>query len=326
MRAAVITRPGGPEVLEIRDVEAPVIDDDQLLVRVRASGLNRADIHQRNGGYPAPPGSPADIPGLEYAGEVVELGKHVHDFAIGDRVFGIAGGGAHAELIAVHARTAARAPSRLSWTDAGAVPEAFITAHDALVTQAHLTRGERVLIHAVGSGVGLAAVQVARAVGAIPFGTSRTADKIDRALPYGLERGGELRDAKALSELARDWAPGGFDVVLDLVGGAYTPASIDLLATRGRLMLVGLVAGATATFDLRRVLSRRVSVIGTVLRARSVDEKAAATAAFIRDLGGLFERGSLRPVVDREFSLDRIADAHRRMESNESFGKVLIVP
>jgi len=114
--------------------------------------------------------------------------------------------------------------------------------------------------------------------------------------------------------------------VLDLVGGTYTPASIDLLATRGRLMLVGLVAGATATFDLRRVLSRRVSVIGTVLRARSVDEKAAATAAFIRDLGGLFERGSLRPVVDREFSLDRIADAHRRMESNESFGKVLIVP
>jgi len=326
MRAAVITRFGGPEVLEIRDVEAPVIDDDQLLVRVRASGLNRADIHQRNGGYPAPPGSPADIPGLEYAGEVVELGKDVRDFAIGDRVFGIAGGGAHAELIAVHARTAARAPSRLSWTDAGAVPEAFITAHDALVTQAHLTRGERVLIHAVGSGVGLAAVQVARAVGAIPFGTSRTADKINRALPYGLERGGELRDAKALSELARNWAPGGFDVVLDLVGGAYTPASIDLLATRGRLMLVGLVAGATATFDLRRVLSRRVSVIGTVLRARSVDEKAAATAAFIRDLGGLFERGSLRPVVDREFSLDRIADAHRRMESNESFGKVLIVP
>jgi putative PIG3 family NAD(P)H quinone oxidoreductase len=326
MRAAVITRPGGPEVLQIRDVEAPVIDDDQLLVRVRASGLNRADIHQRNGGYPAPPGSPADIPGLEYAGEVVELGKDVRDFAIGDRVFGIAGGGAHAELIAVHARAAARVPSRLSWTDAGAVPEAFITAHDALATQAHLARGERVLIHAVGSGVGLAAVQVARAVGAIPFGTSRTAAKIDRALPYGLERGGEVRDAKALSELARDWAPDGFDVVLDLVGGAYTPASIDLLATRGRLMLVGLVAGATATFDLRRILSRRVSVTGTVLRARSVDEKAAATAAFIRDLGGLFEGGFLRPVVDRQFPLDRIADAHRRMESNVSFGKILIVP
>ena len=326
MRAAVITRPGGPEVLQIREVDTPALDLDGLLVRVRASGLNRADIHQRNGGYPAPPGSPADIPGLEYAGEVIAVGDDVRDFAVGDRVFGIAGGGAHAEVIAVHARAAARVPSSLSWTDAGAVPEAFITAHDALVTQARLARGERVLIHAVGSGVGLAAVQVVRMMGAIPFGTSRTADKIDRALPYGLERGAELRDATRLTDLAREWAPRGFDVVLDLVGGAYTPASVDTLATRGRLMLVGLVAGGTATFDLRRILSRRASIVGTVLRARTVDEKAAATSAFIRDLGPAFESGALRAVVDREFSLDDIADAHRRMESNESFGKVLILP
>ena len=326
MRAAVITRPGGPEVLEIHEVDPPEVYADGLLVRVRASGLNRADIHQRKGGYPAPPGSPADIPGLEYAGEVVAIGADVRGYAIGDRVFGIAGGGAHAELIAVHARTVARVPSILSWTDAGAVPEAFITAHDALVVQARLTHGERVLIHAVGSGVGLAAVQVARAVGAIPFGTSRTGDKIHRAMPYGLEHGAEVRDPRELSELARAWAPNGFDVILDLVGGGYTPASIDTLATRGRLMLVGLVAGASATFDLRRILSRRASVTGTVLRARSIDEKAAATFAFIRDLGPLFERGALRAVVDQEFPLDRIADAHRRMESNESFGKVLIVP
>lgn len=326
MRAAVITRPGGPEVLEIRTVDDPTIADDELLVRVRASGLNRADIHQRKGGYPAPPGSPADIPGLEYAGEVAKIGASVHDFTIGDRVFGIAGGGAHAELIAVHARAAARVPSTLSWSDAGAVPEAFITAHDALVTQAKLVAGERVLIHAVGSGVGLAAVQVARAVGAVPFGTSRTADKIERALPYGLEHGSVLRDPQDLADLAREWAPRGFHVVLDLVGGAYTPASIDTLATRGRLMLVGLVAGASATFDLRRILSRRVSLTGTVLRARSVGEKAAATTAFIRDLGPLFERGALRAVVDSAFPLDEIADAHRRMESNESFGKVLIIP
>ena len=326
MRAAVITRPGGPEVLEIREVDPPRVDDDGLLVRVRASGLNRADIHQRNGGYPAPPGSPRDIPGLEYAGEVVEIGRNVRDFAIGDRVFGIAGGGAHAELVAVHARATAHIPVTLSWTDAGAIPEAFITAHDALVTQAKLTRGERVLIHAVGSGVGLAAVQVARAVGAIPFGTSRTADKIDRAFPYGLERGAQLREPAGLAELAREWAPAGFDAVLDLVGGPYTPASIETLALRGRLILVGLVAGASATFDLRRILSRRVALIGTVLRARSVDEKAAATSAFIHDLGPAFEAGQLRAAVDREFPLDRIADAHRRMESNETFGKVLILP
>jgi len=326
MRAAVITRPGGPEVLEIRDVDTPVIDDDGLLVRVRASGINRADIHQRNGGYPAPPGSPADIPGLEYAGEVAEVGPAVHGFAVGDRVYGIAGGGAHAELLAVHARTVARVPASLSWTDAGAIPEAFITAHDAMISQARLSPGERVLIHAVGSGVGLAAVQVARAFGAIPFGTSRTSDKIERAMPFGLEAGAELRDATGLADLARTWAPNGFDVVLDLVGGAYTPASVATLSTRGRLMLVGLVAGASATFDMRRILSKRASIIGTVLRARTTDEKAAATAAFDRDLGGRIADGTLRPVVDRVFRLDEIGDAHRRVESNESFGKVLVVP
>jgi putative PIG3 family NAD(P)H quinone oxidoreductase len=326
MRAAIITRPGGPEVLEIRDVDTPHVGSDDLLVRVRASGLNRADIHQRKGGYPAPPGSPADIPGLEYAGEVADVGANVRGFSVGDRVFGIAGGGAHAELLAIPARTAARAPSSLSWTDAGAIPEAFITAHDALVTQGRLSHGERVLIHAVGSGVGLAAVQVARAVGAIPFGTSRTSDKIERAMAYGLEQGVVLSDAGALASIAEGWAPGGFNVVLDLVGGAYTPASIATLATRGRLMLVGLVAGATASFDLRRILSRRITLTGTVLRARSTDEKAAATDAFSRDLRSALESGSVRAVVDRVFPLADIADAHRRMESNETFGKVVIVP
>ena len=326
MRAVIITRPGGPEVLEIREVDPPQIGPTDLLVRVRASGLNRADIYQRKGAYPAPPGSPPDIPGLEYAGEVARVGSDVRDFAVGDRVLGIAGGGAHAELLAIPARTAARLPASLSWEDAGAVPEAFITAHDALVTQAHLAAGERVLINAVGSGVGLAAVQIARAVGAVPFGTSRTPDKIERAMPFGLERGGVVRDPNELAPTAQEWAPEGFNVVLDLVGGGYTPASTALLGMRGRLMLVGLVSGATATFDLRRVLSRRITISGTVLRARSVEEKAAATQAFARDLLARFESGSLQAVVDRVFPLAQIADAHRRIESNESFGKVVVVP
>ena len=324
MRAAVITRPGGPEVLEIREVDQPSIDADGVLVRVRASAINRADILQRMGGYPAPPGWPRDIPGMEYAGEVAAVGSNVSEFRPGDRVYGIAGGGAHAEYIGVPSSTVARIPSTLSWTDAGAIPEAYITAHDALITQAQLGPGQRVLIHAVGSGVGLAAVQVARAVGAIPFGTSRTPDKIDRAMPHGLERGAVIRDPSELVPAARDWAPSGFDVVLDLVGGAYTPASLELIALRGRLMLVGLVAGASATLDLRRILSRRASVIGTVLRARSTAEKAEVTAAFSRDLSSLFETGTLRAVVDAVFPLDALGDAHRRMESNASFGKVVI--
>ena len=326
MRAAVITRPGGPEVIEIRDVETPVAGKDDVLIRVRASGLNRADIHQRKGGYPAPPGSPADIPGLEYAGEVVDVGANVTDFKSGDRVWGIVGGGAHAELLVAPATTVARAPAHIAWQDAGAIPEAFITAHDALVSQASLTRGERVLIHAVGSGVGLAAIQVCRAVGAIPFGTSRTADKIERAHLLGLEQGAALQDATELADHARTWAPSGFDVVLDLVGGAYTPASIETMAVRGRLMLVGLVAGSTATFDMRRILSRRIRFVGTVLRARSIPEKADATAAFDRDLGASFKDGTLKATVDTVFPLDSIADAHRRMESNDSFGKIVIVP
>ena len=326
MRAAVITRPGGPEVLEIRDVESPKSGADDVLVRVRASGLNRADIHQRRGGYPAPAGSPPDIPGLEFAGEVVEVGSNVAGYLVGDRVFGIAGGGAHAELIVVPAKTAAPVPEGLSWTDAGAVPEAFVTAHDALVTQARVRAGDHVLIHAVGSGVGLAAVQVARAIGAVPYGTSRTPDKVERAMPFGLERGVCVDDPKTLPELLHGWTPAGFDVVIDLVGGAYTPASVDVLATHGRLMLVGLVAGSSATFDLRRLLQKRASIIGTVLRARTVDEKATATRAFSRDLGALFGSGMLRAVVDRVYRLNDIAEAHRRMESNESFGKIVLVP
>jgi putative PIG3 family NAD(P)H quinone oxidoreductase len=325
MRAAVITRHGGPEVLEIRDVELPTIDADGVLVRVRASAINRADILQRKGGYAVPPGSPRDIPGLEFAGEVAEVGSKVSEWRAGDRVFGIAGGGAHAEYIAVPGSNVARIPSTLSWTDAGAIPEAYITAHDALITQGRLEPGQPALIHAVGSGVGVAAVQVARALGAIPFGTSRTPEKIDRAMTYGLERGAVIREPSELVPAAKDWAPAGFDVVLDLVGGAYTPASIELIAIRGRLMLVGLVAGSSATMDLRRLLSRRASIIATLLRPRSVAEKAEATAAFSRDLSNLFDTGVLRAVVDQVFPLEALGDAHRRMESNASFGKVVIV-
>jgi putative PIG3 family NAD(P)H quinone oxidoreductase len=326
MRAAVISHPGGPEVLAVRDVETPGMGADDVLVRVRAAGLNRADILQRRGGYAPPVGAPAQIPGLEYAGEVVQAGERVETLAPGDRVFGITGGGAHAELIAVPAVTAARIPGALAWEHAGAIPEAFITAHDALITQAGLSRGDRVLIHAVGSGVGLAALQVARAVGAVPYGTSRTPDKIERAREYGLEGGVAIAEPADVVPHAAEWAPDGFDVVLDLVGGACTPVSVSVLALRGRLLLVGLVGGSTAAFDLRRILSRRIAIIGTVLRSRSVAEKAAATEAFVRDLAAGFESNTLRAVIDSVFPLDAIADAHRRMESNTTFGKVVIVP
>src|SRR5918999_1664261 len=189
MQAVVITRPGGPEVLELRDVERPEPGVGEVLVRVRATALNRADLMQREGRYPPPPGAPVDIPGLEFAGEVTGLGPGVREWNDGDPVFGITGGGAYAEYLVAHERTLAAIPASLDWTDAAAVPEAFVTAHDALVTQAAVRASDRVLIHAIGSGVGLAAAQLARAVGAVPFGTSRTQDKVDRARNFGLEDG-----------------------------------------------------------------------------------------------------------------------------------------
>lgn len=324
MRAAVITRPGGPEVLEVREVPDPAVGPGDVLVRVRAAGLNRADLAQRAGRYPAPHGSPPDVPGLEYAGEVLAIGTEVAEAAVGDRVFGIVGGGAHAELVAAPAGTVVRMPDGLDWVEAGAIPEAFITAHDALVTQARPSAGERVLIHAVGSGVGLAAAQLAPALGLQAFGTSRTPDKVARAIEMGLSAGAAIGDPAELAGVVRRWSADGVHVALDLVGGPYTPASLETLATRGRLILIGLVAGASAMVDLRRVLSRRLSIVGTVLRARSIAEKATASRAFAVDVLPMLEARRARAVIDSVFPLEAIADAHRRVESNATFGKVVL--
>lgn len=326
MRAAVITAPGGPEVLEIRDLPRPEPEGEQILVRVRASALNRADLLQRAGKYPAPPGAPADVPGIEFAGEVVSGGRDARLWREGDRVFGITGGGAHAEYLVAHERAVAAIPGALSWTDAAAIPEAFLTAHDALWVQAGLRPSERVLVHAVGSGVGLAAVQLARAIGAVPYGDARTADKVERAREHGLEDGVALGDdLSPLADAVKRWTGGaGVDVVLDLVGGPYVKASVDALGLKGRLMLVGTMAGGRAELELGKALGKRLRIVGTVLRARPLEEKIDATRRFAAEVVPLFERGLLRPVVDEVFDLDRIADAHERLASNETFGKVVV--
>ena len=295
-------------------------------MRVRATALNRADLMQREGRYPPPPGAPADIPGLELAGDVESLGPGAREWRKGDRVFGITGGGSCAEYLVAHERTLARIPATLDWDAAAATPEAFITAHDALVTQAAVRPSERVLIHAVGSGVGLAASQLARAFGAVPFGTSRTADKVDRGKDLGLEGGLVLGgDVAPLAEAVARWTDGrGVDVVLDLVGGAYVAAGIEALAPRGRLILIGTVAGVQTQLDLRRMLTRRLTIRGTVLRARPLEEKILATRAFASEVVPLLARGDVRPVIDSTFDLQDIAAAHRRLESNATFGKVVV--
>ena len=326
MKAVVITCAGGPEVLELREVPEPKPGSAEILVHVRASALNRADLLQRQGRYPPPAGAPKEIPGLEFAGEVAENGEEASRWRTGQRVFGIVGGGAHAEYLVNHEGAVAEIPDNLSWQQAAAIPEVFITAHDALWKQARLAAGESVVIHAVGSGVGLAAVQLVRARHARAYGTSRTPDKLARAREFGMIDGVVIRDSFApLTEAAQMWSGGkGIDVVLDLVGGDYVAASVEVMAVRGRIMLVGTVGGTRVELNLGRVLGKRLELRGTVLRSRSVEEKIAVTQAFAEEVVPLFASGTLRAAIDSEFPLEQIQAAHRRLESDKVFGKVVL--
>ena len=328
MKAIVVTQPGGPEVLALREVPDPAPQRGEVRVRVRATAVNRADLLQRMGMYPAPPGSPADIPGLEIAGEVEALGDDVRELAVGDRVFGVVGGGGYAERIVAHARTLAKMPDGLSFTDAAAMPEAFMTAWDALVDQARLGPGETVLVHAAGSGVGTAGVQIARALGARCIGTARTADKLERARALGLDEGVVAEGGRFADAVQKLTAGSGVDVVLELVGGGYVAEDVACAAERARIVLVGLLAGTQAPeLNLAVLLRKRVSLVGTVLRARPLEEKIAATNSFSRHVVPLVARGVLRPVVEAVLPLERAAEAHERMAKSDLFGKlVLAVP
>ena len=326
MRAAVITRPGGPEVLEIRDVPRPSPSAGEVMVRVEASALNRADVLQRLGRYAAPPGVSPNIPGLEIAGTIYELGDGVTSWEPGQRVFGIVGGGGNAEYCVTREHELAPVPDHLSWEDAAAVPEAFITAHDALITLGRLQRGEHVLVHAAGSGVGLAVVQLVHALGGVCIGTARTDEKLRRARELGLAHGIAIADdpAAILDPIATITNGHGVDVIIELVGGPYLAADVAASASLARIVLVGLLAGRSATLDLGTILSRRISIRGTVLRSRPANEKAAATAAFARDVLPLIAKRHVRPVIDRVLPLDQIREAHRLLESNTTFGKVVL--
>lgn len=327
MFAAVITQAGGPEVLEIHDVPRPLPREGEVLVKVEASALNRADLLQRRGRYPAPAGAPSNIPGLEIAGTVFLLGDGVTSWRVGDRVFGIVGGGGNAEFAVTREHELAGVPDGMSWEEAAAVPEAFITAHDALVTLGRARSGEFVLVHAAGSGVGVAAVQLTRALGGVCIGTARTPEKLDRLTGLGLEHGIALGGdpGAMLDPIARATSGRGVDVVVDLVGGPYLAADVQACAPRGRIVLVGLLAGRDATLDLGAILNRRITIRGTVLRSRPAREKADATAAFSRDVIPLLVAGKVRPIIDRVLPIRSIADAHRLLESNATFGKVVLM-
>ena len=320
MRAVIITKSGGPEVLKLVDRPAPTPGPGQVRVRVQAAGLNRADILQRRGFYPAPSGAPPDIPGLEYAGEVDEVGPGVSLRNVGERVMGIVGGGACAEHLVVHERETIAIPDDIDTTDAAAIPEVFLTAFDALQRQAKLQPGHQVLIHAVGSGVGTAALQLVKLAGGIAFGTTRSAWKLERCLDLDLP----INTSYTPDFDSQVQKRGGADIVLDLVGAAYFERNLRALKPSGHIIIVGLLGGVNATIPLNLVLQRRISITGTALRSRPIEEKITLARLFEHRLSQHFSQKSLKPVVDRTFSMDDIQLAHTFMQENANFGKILL--
>jgi putative PIG3 family NAD(P)H quinone oxidoreductase len=322
MHAVVVTE--GRLVVETRPDPEPA--PGEVLVRVRGAGLNRADLAQRAGFYPAPPGAPVDIPGLEFAGEVVGHGSGVDAPPRGTRVFGVVGGGAQAELLAVPVGQCAPVPDRLDAVEAGGVPEAFVTAHDALVTLSDAAAGETVFIPAVGSGVGTAALQLAKALGLTVVGSARTRTKLERSESLGLDHAllapREIDPSAFAQEIAA--AIGPVDVALDLVGGAYLTAEIRAAALRGRIVLIGNLAGTRAEVEISQIMVKRLRITGTVLRPRSVEEKARATAAFVRDVVPRLADGAIDPIVARVLPLAQAEAAYDLLARDEVFGKVVL--
>ncbi|MCY3647151.1 MAG: NAD(P)H-quinone oxidoreductase [Chloroflexi bacterium] len=328
MKAIVIEKSDAGGSLVYRDVPDPIVGPDDLLVAVRACALNRADVLQRMGGYPQPGPRPEfEIPGLEYAGEVVEAGARVEGFAPGDRVMGLVPGGGYAELVSVPQRLALKVPDSLSWQEAGATPEVYITAHDALL-QCNLQAGERVLIHAVGSGVGVAGVQIAKAMGASQvIGTAGSAEKLASAAELGLDVGVNYHE-QDFAEVVRDATGGsGVDVVLDVIGAAYWEQNLRALARQGRMVEVGLMSGADLeNASLGPLLMKRLQVRGTTLRARPLEQKAAATRAFEKSVLPHIASGRIKVVVDSVYPLAEAAAAQAYMEANANFGKIVLEP
>jgi putative PIG3 family NAD(P)H quinone oxidoreductase len=312
---------GGNEVIRLEERPDPVPGSQQLLVRVTHAGLNPADLSQRDGSYPAPPGSPQDVPGLEVSGTIEACGAQVLGWQPGDRVFGLVGGGGLADRVLVHERHVAAVPDGLDDVGAAAVPEAFITAHDAISSQAGLRPGETLLVHGAAGGVGSAALQIGGICGARVLGTVRSAD----AAAVVREFGGEpITDAGFADSVLTATDGRGADVILELVGAPHFPDNLRVVAMLGRIVIVGMGAGADVTLVLRQLMARRASMRGTMLRARSLEQKAEAVRAFERELVPHLASGRLRPVIDTVVPFERAGEAFERMAASGKRGKVLL--
>ena len=322
-KAVRIVGAGGVEVLTIEDLPRPEPGEGEVLVEVAAAGLNRADCLQRKGFYPAPKGVVPDIPGLEYAGTVCSLGPGASEWSVGDRVMGICAGGAMSTHLAVHESTALAVPPGMKLREAAAIPEVFMTAYDAL-QQGGMSSGRSVLVHAIGSGVGSAALQLVKRGKGRVIGTSRSQAKLAKASDLGLSESLLVEGARFAKEVSRLTEGAGVEIILDFVGPDYLTENLKALAPQGRLVVIGLLSGIRGELPMGLLLAKRASIIGTVLRSRSLLEKASLTAAFSRDVSPGFSTAELSPVIDRVMPMQEIADAHLYMESNQSFGKIVM--
>ena len=323
MRAVVLRSHGGVEALGVEDVDDPVPGPEEIFVAVRASAMNRADLLQRMGLYPDPFPGPLEIPGLEFAGVVAAVGARAERWRPGDEVMGIVSGGGHASRLAVHARQAIRVPRGITVADAAAIPEVFLTAWDALVVQGGLTAGRWALVHAGASGVGTAAIQIARAIGA-RVAVTCSAGKVAACTALGADLVVDYGSDDFVTAVRDTTGGAGVDVVLDVIGGDYTARNVAALAVGGRIIQVGVMGAGGTGLNVGALLPKRASVIGTVLRPRPLEEKIALSRRFEAEMVPLFESGVLHPVIDSRHPLEDIAAAHERMASNANIGKILI--
>jgi putative PIG3 family NAD(P)H quinone oxidoreductase len=323
VRAVVLREHGGPEVLVITDSADPAPAPEEVLVRVLATALNRADLLQRMGMYPNPFPADDEIPGLEFAGEVIGCGPRVTMWRPGDRVMGIVSGGAYAEKLVIHERQAMAVPDGMTWTDAAAIPEVFITAWDALVVQGGLTPGRWAMVHAGASGVGTAAIQICRAIGARVIVTC-SAGKVQACRDLGADAVVDYGSQDFVAEALSVTGGAGVDVILDVIGGEYVEKNVAALAVKGRIIQVGVMAGKPLPFNVGLLLGKRATITGTVLRARPTEEKIAISRRFAAEMLPLFSTGAMRPVVDSVHPFVDIAAAHVRMASNANVGKIVV--
>lgn len=323
MKAVIFDSPGGPEVLKIGDYPDPVPFEKEILVKVKATAVNRADTLQRMGKYPPPAGA-STVLGLEMAGEVADTGSGVTRLRKGDRVFGLIPGGGYAEYAVIHESMAMKIPGNLSFNEAAAIPEVFLTAYQALVWYGRIEKNSSVLIHAGGSGVGTAGIQIAREIGAKSYVTA-SASKHKTCLELGAAAAIDYKKNDFVDEVLTFTDGKGVDVIIDFISGPYFKKNIELLKTDGRLIiLASLGGGKVDDFDLRKILAKRISVIGSTLRARSLDYQVELTNDFSEFALGKFERGEIKPVIDSVFDWKDVAEAHRLMESNKNTGKIVL--